>query len=161
MCTCASCKYTHGKQFQAPLVDGEYVPGSNFALWPKGEPAGTRRSAAAYAAHWTHCGAEFHSRRAAFKPGMPAAYPSWVTCQINMPIPQAPAWVRRAINPGVSIDADTAAPAAVADNVPASQPERVKVPRQSVPAIEGASIADLLEQAIRIRGERPQERIAA
>lgn len=39
MCTCASCSYTDG------------FKDKGFAAWPRGEPAGPRRSAADYAAH--------------------------------------------------------------------------------------------------------------
>jgi hypothetical protein len=39
MCTCASCSYT------------DKYSGKGFAEWPRGEPAGPRASAAAYAAH--------------------------------------------------------------------------------------------------------------
>lgn len=39
MCTCASCEYT------------DSFAGKSFAEWPRGEPAGPRRSTADYAAH--------------------------------------------------------------------------------------------------------------
>lgn len=39
MCTCASCSYT------------DRFAGKGFAAWPRGDPAGHRSSAAAYAAH--------------------------------------------------------------------------------------------------------------
>lgn len=46
MCSCASCSYT------------DKFAGKGFAEWPRGEPAGPRSSAAAYAAHARHCGAK-------------------------------------------------------------------------------------------------------
>jgi hypothetical protein len=42
MCTCASCSYT------------DKYAGKGFAEWPRGEPAGPRASAGAYAAHVRH-----------------------------------------------------------------------------------------------------------
>lgn len=46
MCTCASCSYT------------DKFAGKGFAEWPRGEPAGPRSSATAYAVHARHCGAK-------------------------------------------------------------------------------------------------------
>jgi len=43
MCLCASCKHT------------DSFSGKGFAEWPRGEPAGARSSAAAYAAHVRAC----------------------------------------------------------------------------------------------------------
>ena len=43
--------------------DGNYIHGTGFAKWPKGEPAGARASARDYAAHWSRCGAAFHRKR--------------------------------------------------------------------------------------------------
>lgn len=77
------------------------------------------------------------------------------------PIVQYPAYVLRAINPGVRIDSDDVPQVAPADNVVASHPARTRAPRQIAPAIAWPSIAELLEAAIAIRGERAQERQAA
>jgi hypothetical protein len=57
MCTCASCSYTDG------------YAGKGFAEWPRGEPAGPRSSAAAYAAHVRH---SFMGARVRSEVGKPA-----------------------------------------------------------------------------------------
>ena len=62
MCTCASCEYTQSKQFLPDTdKDGNYIHGTGFAKWPKGE--GRQHRDTAYAAHWAHCGAAFHRKR--------------------------------------------------------------------------------------------------
>lgn len=48
MCDCTTCKFT-----------------SDAKGWPSGAPKGKRISDAEYAAHWRHCGAEFHRKRKA------------------------------------------------------------------------------------------------
>ena len=103
----------------------------------------------------------FHGKAAAFKLGAPAIYPSWVTCQINMPIPQAPAWVRDWINRGVVRVRHPAADAIPFDNVSVGHPVKIRAPRAIVPLADGPGIRELLERAIAIRGERVREKIAA
>lgn len=52
MCTCASCKYTESGQFMPDKDEhGEYITGTGFPKWPKGNSAGPRSSNAAYAVH--------------------------------------------------------------------------------------------------------------
>lgn len=64
MCTCASCEYTDG------FAD------KSFADWPRGEPAGPRRSAADYSAHVAHLWEGVRRHGVAFEPGQAPIYPS-------------------------------------------------------------------------------------
>ena len=165
MCTCVSCKATDkldGWTVAGHGVNARRVPdleSGGFAAWPKGE--GRRAKDTDYAAHWAHCGAAFHRKAAAFKPGAPATYQSWVTCQLNMPIPQAPAWVRDWINRGAVRVRHPAADAVPFDNVSVGHPVKIRAPRAIAAPADGPSIRELLERAIAIRGERAQEKIAA
>lgn len=59
MCTCASCSYTDSFSGY-----GLNAAKGGFANWPRGNPAGARRSAADYAAHWRHCTTWYASKGA-------------------------------------------------------------------------------------------------
>lgn len=63
MCTCASCSYTDG------------YADKSFAEWPRGNPAGKRRSDADYSAHVRHLW-EGVSKSVPFTPGQPAKAPA-------------------------------------------------------------------------------------
>jgi hypothetical protein len=63
MCTCASCEYT------------DSFAQKGFDAWPRGEPAGSRRSAADYNAHIAHLWEGVQRRAIAFKPGQPPIFP--------------------------------------------------------------------------------------
>lgn len=55
MCDCSSCSYTQSKQFTGVFDDGgNFIPGSAFASWPRGEPKGPRASDREYKAHVAH-----------------------------------------------------------------------------------------------------------
>jgi hypothetical protein len=73
MCTCANCKYTDG------------FSGKGFAEWPRGEPAGPRASAAAYAAHVSHLWKGVPRKAIAFTPGQAPQYPSWCSTKSMAP----------------------------------------------------------------------------
>ena len=64
MCTCASCSYT------------DSFAEKGFAEWPRGKPAGPRRSAADYNAHVAHLwdGVRRHVER--YESGAPPRFPS-------------------------------------------------------------------------------------
>jgi hypothetical protein len=70
MCTCASCEYTD------KLAD------AGFAAWPRGKPAGPRKSKADYAAHVAHLW-DGVAKGIAFKPGQPPRYPITGTRQLD------------------------------------------------------------------------------
>jgi hypothetical protein len=73
MCTCASCSYT------------DKYAGKGFAEWPRGEPAGPRASAAAYAAHVAHLWKGVPRKSTAFTPGQAPQYPSWCSTKAMAP----------------------------------------------------------------------------
>lgn len=82
MCTCASCEYTDG------FLD------AGFAAWPRGNPAGPRKSAASYAGHVAHSWAGVY-RSVQFKPGQP---PKYDIPGLVMPVTPAPKYVLDWIN---------------------------------------------------------------
>ena len=88
MCTCTSCKYTDS--FSGWTYEGETrIPdpeSPGFAGWPKGEPAGPRASAAAYAGHVSHAKSGIAAGWA-FKPGAPATFPAWTHGAPGLPYP--------------------------------------------------------------------------
>lgn len=64
MCSCTSCEYT------------DSFAKKGFDAWPRGEPAGSRRSAADYNAHVAHVWVDVQRSKIAFTPGQAPIFPS-------------------------------------------------------------------------------------
>ncbi len=168
-CQCPSCNYTNSPDFFPDrAADGADIPGTGFAKWPRGKPAG-RRSTADYAAHvahgrkvWDEKGRLVVREFATFPNTNPAAFYS---CPAT-----SPGEVLRVLRQQFGLDAAPAvvAPATVPEFI-AAHPEiaaanaasRAALPRagglKKRPALapaSGPNIAELLELAIATHAAR-------
>ncbi len=162
MCSCASCKYTDRIGLTAGRKDsaGNFIPGSAFAEWPKGE--GRNRGAdRAYAAHWAHCNAMRPYKAPDKLPDAAVFYGTPVgstrgeverVLRATFGLGEMP---QRAGPVPAPVQEFIAAHPEIAAANAAARAERGR----SKPVQAGPSIAELLQRAIDMRAER--ERIAA
>lgn len=160
MCTCASCKYTDSDQFvgipNLPFRDS-HIPGSAFASWPRGEPAGQRSSDAAYRAHWAHCNAMRPYKEPEKLPSAAGFYACKASTRgeiervLRQQFGLEPATVAAAepetVTPGFTISYGSVPVSGKA----ARKPARLEVVQS------GPSIAELLQRAIDMRAERERK----
>jgi hypothetical protein len=107
MCTCASCEYTDGFSGWRKERDrqGGFIPDlehGGFDRWPRGNPAGPRKSKADYAAHVAHLWEGVY-RNVPFTPGQPQKF----NIQgLVMPVTPAPKYVLDFISSGYAMRPD-------------------------------------------------------